>query len=607
MTLNVYGGTFTNVYGGSKGVAVAASATDEQKENASADITGDVTLNLYGGAISENAFGGSNVNGKINGKITVNVLENEGSACELSINNIYGAGNQTPYTPTYTPTSGTERISPVVNIIHGTVANVFGGAKGSTATVTSSPQVNIGYDGTTMATLLTGLTQDATNYTSTITDPANFVAEVTGNVYGGGDEAQVTGNTSVYLRKSNSTVGSLFGGGNKADVSGNTSVNVINGTVTDVYGGGALANVGTDADNTTQVTVTDGIVTTVYGGGLGCISASAVNYTQAEADEYNTAHNLNSGDEGYITTSTEKTPAVSAVAALVNGAVTVTVNGGSVTNVFGCNNQNGAPQSTVLVNINNGVSGSVYGGGNQASYTAPDATTSNTTAHDYPQVNIKNGTIGGSVFGGGYGSTAIITGNPKVTIGDNTSNTTYAAVTGNVYGGGDAAKVVGNTTVIYDDTHASSQVANLFGGSNAANIEANSQISGTGNTNVTLTNGKVTAGIYGGCNANGNVGGDITVSLTGGTVGASGTRADVFRMSSAVAMVIAHQLPVTLTSPSMAPLSMVTFMVVLLWETLMVRPTIPQPSPLTVATCTAPSMVVARETLKSKMIILTAM
>ena len=113
---------------------------------------------------------------------------------------------------------------------------MFGGAKGETATVTASPQVNIGYDATTMGdlttsgTLLYDLTHlsDGTadpNYTST-TQPADFAAVVTGNVYGGGDLAQVTGNTVVNLRKANSSVDNIFGGGYRAMVVGSPHINV---------------------------------------------------------------------------------------------------------------------------------------------------------------------------------------------------------------------------------------------------------------------------------------------------------------------------------------------------------------------------------------------
>ena len=170
---------------------------------------------------------------------------------------------------------------------------------------------------------------------------------VAGNVFGGGEAALVTGSTTVTLQADNpgtsastSVGGHVFGGGNLANVSNSTDVNINGGTVDsnvygggnladvlhstdvtidggtvtqDVYGGGALANVGTNSSDHTNVTVTSGTVTGgVYGGGL--------------------------GDDDH--------------AALVNGAVQVTVESGSVNDVFGCNNVNGRPTSTVRVDIN---------------------------------------------------------------------------------------------------------------------------------------------------------------------------------------------------------------------------------------------------------------
>ena len=56
-------------------------------------------------------------------------------------------------------------------------------------------------------------------------------------------------------------------------------------------------------------------------------------------------------------------------------------------------------------------------------------------------MNILAGKVSHNVFGGGLGSTAIVTGNPKVTLSGD------AEVGGNVYGGGDAGAVTGNTEV----------------------------------------------------------------------------------------------------------------------------------------------------------------
>ena len=46
----------------------------------------------------------------------------------------------------------------------------------------------------------------------------------TGNVYGGGDESIVTGNTTVILEGGAHVLGNVYGGGNRGAVSGNSSV-----------------------------------------------------------------------------------------------------------------------------------------------------------------------------------------------------------------------------------------------------------------------------------------------------------------------------------------------------------------------------------------------
>ena len=202
--------------------------------------------------------------------------------------------------------------------------------------------------------------------------------------------------------------GSVFGGGNLANVVGSSTVLVDQANATigeDVYGGGAKAHVNSsDGENatanaTTTVTLTQGTVTrNVYGGGLGQLAQAAVG---------------TEGNEGYI-------PAQEAVEAKVLGAVTVNINGGTTTNVFGCNYYNGAPQSSVTVNVTGGsVTNDVYGGGELAN--APAS----------PTVNISGGTVGQDVYGGGA----------LANVGGSTVNVTGGTVTRNVYGGG-----LGDTT-----------------------------------------------------------------------------------------------------------------------------------------------------------------
>ena len=209
VTLNVEGGTYEYVYGGSKGIA-----------GRPADITGNVTLNLHGGTI-ENAFGGSNINGNITGTITVNVLDKEDSDCPLYITNIYGGSNLTNYQPT-DPTLE----SPVVNVVHiksGVSGNVYGGSKGAEGSVNptivqANPLVNIGYDATKMSSLATYLS--SIHYAV----PALPRAIVAGSVFGGGDAAKIQGNTTIFLRDRAKVFGNVYGGGNMGEVTGNTKV-----------------------------------------------------------------------------------------------------------------------------------------------------------------------------------------------------------------------------------------------------------------------------------------------------------------------------------------------------------------------------------------------
>ena len=198
--------------------------------------------------------------------------------------------------------------------------------------------------------------------------------------------------------------GNVYGGGNLATVGGSVTVNIEAGTVTkDVYGGGALANtninnvtagygtnnetIASTSTNTTTVNLKGGAIHgNAYGGGLGRIGvtgSAAVYYTQAEADAYNNQHNLTSGDAGFVTTSTIKTPAVEAVEAVeakVYGDIEVNL-GSSAANssatafyisnfsaphagvvksgrVFGCNNLLGSPQGDVTVTVYKTVAGS---------------------------------------------------------------------------------------------------------------------------------------------------------------------------------------------------------------------------------------------------------
>ena len=289
ITVNVHGGTTTNLYGGAKngyvkkypsGAEIAANPSnypselvalyeadhDDYDDNYAGE-GGHVTVNLYGGTI-KNVFGGCNVSGNVEGVITINVIDEEGY-CPLDVTNIYGASNMADYTPVG-HTEGTPVVSPVVNVVHiketpttpGKVReNVFGGSLGNTAVadksiVTSNPMVNIGYDASIMnAYIPSAYVAKISN--STITPHA----VVAGDVFGGGSYGEVEGTTNVNIAKSNTLVeGSVYGSGmgsteslSAGRVGGNTQVDMTHGTIYgNIFGGGNLAQTGIDASGNMQ-------------------------------------------------------------------------------------------------------------------------------------------------------------------------------------------------------------------------------------------------------------------------------------------------------------------------------------------------------------------
>ena len=162
-----------------------------------ANITGNIVLNITGGQIT-NVFGGNNNGGNVNGQITVNI--DWSGSCLSSLENVYGAGNLATYSY-----NGNY---PMVNFKNGhATGNVFGGGKGLSGdavkgAVTGNPQVTIG-----------------------VPDAAKR-AVIDGSIFGGGDNAPVTGNTAVKVLYNSRVGGDVFGGGNQGDVTGSTNVQI---------------------------------------------------------------------------------------------------------------------------------------------------------------------------------------------------------------------------------------------------------------------------------------------------------------------------------------------------------------------------------------------
>ena len=270
-----------------------------------ADIHNDVILNITNGNF-DRVFGGNNVAGTIGGTITVNIEET--GCTPIIIGQLYGGGNQAAYT------APDGQSGPTINARSFTsIGEIYGGGYGKTATVTGDTHINInvyegiyaeedqhGYDNvlpeTNRTISFTEFVRTASGGYEMNTDgsrktqPVSYTVHIPahekgsigsiGNIYGGGNEAALVGNTNVkigtekyvpvstnitvgetdvsnfYTRSGDGTttpytynkapagskaapdtdyfalvkgadiIGNVYGGGNKANVSGNTNVEI---------------------------------------------------------------------------------------------------------------------------------------------------------------------------------------------------------------------------------------------------------------------------------------------------------------------------------------------------------------------------------------------
>lgn len=460
-TVNISGGTITEVYGGCLGRNMNA-LTGSSSIVCDSYFYGTININISGGSITRTIYGAGA--GGVTGYSpnSSDEYKSYGEPFDTVVNinitggtidaDIYGGGyGYTEYLTTSTiPTDGgslygTSNInisgSPVIN------GDIYAGGRGynlrskpdlaqmegnSNITIEGTPTINgniygagMGISGYNNMAKLTG--------TTTITINAN----ISNNVFGGGNIALTSGNTNIYIKGGNSTA-TIYGGGNVGEVEGNSNIYIQGGTSKTVFGGGNQAGV-----NNTYIYVTGGETEEIYGG---------------------------SNQSGDVTVSE------------------ISLTGGSVTNVYGGNNEGGTCSKTNVTIDGSTINEAVYGGGNQVS-------TENT------EVYLKSsGNNIPLIFGGGKSADATnthvyVTGGTaqKIFGGSNTSGTvneSYLETTGgtieNIYGGNNAGGRTENSNVNING----GTITNVFGGGDQAD---------TNQSNITTTNGKVT-NIYGGAN-----------------------------------------------------------------------------------------------------------
>lgn len=383
--------------------------------------------------------------------------------CDNSIAYVYGGGNAAPVPATKVTIKGADAID-----------HAFAGGNGKTddGAATANPGADVGYLGFHS----TGSNETYGSGNAEI----NVLGGTVHNVYGGSNTlGYIRTGTSVSVKQDSDcplVVGNVFGGGNEADIDGSITIN------------------------------------------LDCDKGSDMLYAGA-----------NNAD--------------------VNGDITLNVYSGTFGKLFCGNNTGGAVRGKLTVNVDETgcwpvMIGELYGGGNQAGYsvygyevdgegkTLRDGDgnvvvkTEGARLYGDPEVNLYSFTRIGKVFGGGYGKTAVLHGNTHVNVepipgiyADGSPKPDFVLKSsdesqresndrtilevlgadkigsiGTIYGGGNKGAVYGNTEVKIgtltknkhisgDDTTTEEEVAvtitgNVFGGGNEAIV--------SGDTNVTI-------------------------------------------------------------------------------------------------------------------------
>ena len=262
----------------------------------------DVTSTLTGCTINHSFYGGGRL-GKVDGPVT-STLTN----CIVS-GSAFGAGYSASLPTVEVMNTGGFQTEPYYNTDLGIyLPAVFPETKTYTwehaATVNSTATaIN-----TTTRKLFT--TADLTTLgevTGKATLNINGTTTVAGNVYGGGESSDATGDVEVNVKAG--TMTDVYGGGmgRTTVVGGDIEVNINGGTMTDVYGGSALGAVNAKKDDDydkdtkpnaisavggkeTKVNIYGGTVNgSVFGGGLGDLAALGGGHADVAAQNFGDA------------------------------------------------------------------------------------------------------------------------------------------------------------------------------------------------------------------------------------------------------------------------------------------------------------------------------
>ena len=435
--------------------------------------TGTVTPNATGCAVGQ-VFGCNNVNGTPKGDVMVHVyatqnkeatqIANAGEVTNAKVKGrydvsaVYGGGNLAAYEPA----GGTNTTNSTNVIIDGcgltSIQTVYGGGNAA-----CTPATNVTVNGTFEIEELfgggNGLDNILINGVEMPNPGANVGYKNYSEYYYENDTWKVKDKEDADTKEKRIASEYVYG-------TGKASVNIFGGTVHRVFGGSnTKGNV-----RQTAVTMLD-----EAGGCEFCVDEAYGGGKSAEMDAE--AQLLMACIPGL------ESVYGGAEAADVRGNVTLNITNGTFDRVFGGNNLSGTISGSITVNVEEiGCKpvkiGELYGGGNQAAYSVygydSNGKAKETGDRQYadPQVNVMSFTSIGNIFGGGYGEGATMVGNPTVNVneaygryynddvsvvGENVKTPNEYPIPShakgkmgainNIFGGGNAAKVIGNATV----------------------------------------------------------------------------------------------------------------------------------------------------------------
>ena len=454
-TVNLLGGTVGNAYGGGLGdsntEALVYGDVLVDLNGTTAITTDDTGNKVYtstpnnpskrGCVVKGYVFGANNVNGTPKGHVLVHVhgTQNENTdnintkeEDNYDVKGVFGGGNAADYVPAE---SDTEQSTEV--IIEGceltSIEEVYGGGYGA-----ATPGTNVLIKGTKIINNVFGGGYGAGNHDDPTASDYNPGANVGYRSDGTTSYGLSDGGKSV-IQLMAGTVNHVYGGSNtKGDIRGGSDVtNVTNDggegcctelSVEEIYGGGKSAD--------------------MFGGAEICLSCMPNDWIGA----------IYAGAES----------------ANVENDVSLTLTSGKFEQVFGGNKSGGEIGGFVEVNIEENpdcstpiIIGELYGGGNKAAYTYLNLESDPT--YQSPRVNVRAFTSIGTIYGGGKGAEATVTGNPMVNINVVEGGRTYA---------GETKTVDGTKVTIYDRSNDSKMgaIGNVFGGGNAAPVNGNTYV-----------------------------------------------------------------------------------------------------------------------------------